>query len=59
MIYPNLFQYNVVQATMATSSGEEASYVTDPASFVTGVTGKAILVEKSVVSQGPATYIVT
>ena len=29
-----------VQVTMATSSGEEAWYVTDPSSFVTGVTWK-------------------
>ena len=30
-----------VQVTMATSTGEEAWYVTDPSSFVTGVTWKA------------------
>jgi hypothetical protein len=33
--------------TMATSSGEEAWYVTDPSSFVTGVTWKAFFIISS------------
>jgi hypothetical protein len=40
-----------VHVTMATSSGEEAWYVTDPSSFVTGVTWKSIFISSVVISQ--------